>query len=806
MDAVDEFQRMFGQQRWLALLVAADGAVMAANAAAEDLLRGLGNARSIIAAAPAESQKVGRRLLEEAWRGEARLWRTTLGEGAGMRQVEFSASAWPRNRAILLIGRDATAEMIADAAGAEMNAMYRRAQELSGLGVFTHNLQTGLIRGSPQLNAIFGFDEQKLITVAEFVGAIHPDDRDRVAAALDAGLRSHTPRIELEYRVLGPGRAVRHLVATATVFADAAGEPTQVFGTVQDVTARVVAAQSARHLNRTYCVLSDIDQLLIRTRDEEKLCSGACDIAVAAGGFLLAWLGYTDESCTSVAIRGFAATAPEVRPVLEEILGPTRPECVFTCEAIRAGTIQSCNDIATDPAAASWRQAALVHGYRSMVALPLKVDDGVIGSFNLYAGVPDYFDAEELRLLDRLAHDIAFGIKVCRREAAAQELEERLRQSQKMEAIGQLAGGVAHDFNNIVAVVRLQADLLAMSPHLPPSVYDGLQQIRGAAERAAELTRQLLMFSRRQLIQTQAVEVNQRIGDLARMLQRMITEAVELRLDLHPAPLHISADPSMFDQIVMNLAINARDAMPRGGRLSVRTRPRVLRAGDPAVQPDLPPGAYVEIMLADTGTGIPAEVLPHIFEPFFTTKAAGKGTGLGLATVFGVVKQHHGAIRLNTEVGHGTVFEILLPAIVVAPVAPAKGLPPESAGGCESILVVEDEPSVRLVTRAILERYGYTVLEAADGVQALVAWQQARDRITLLVTDLVMPGGLSGQDLARRLRLERPQLQVVYTSGYNDDVAGRPLELHRGEKFLQKPFPPDQLLNAVRELLDRAAR
>ncbi len=383
-------------------------------------------------------------------------------------------------------------------------------------------------------------------------------------------------------------------------------------------------------------------------------------------------------------------------------------------------------------------------------------------------------------------------------------LEEQLRQAQKMDAIGQLAGGVAHDFNNILAMIILQAELTGETPHLPPLAVEGLGQIRAAAERAANLTRQLLLFSRRQVTQLRDLDVNEAVTNLARMLQRILGADVHLQLHLHSGPLPTRADAGMLDQVLMNLSVNARDAMPAGGQLRLETKSQFVDETLARQHADATPGNFVCVSVSDTGCGIPLDVLPHIFEPFFTTKEAGRGTGLGLAIVFGIVKQHRGWIRVATEPGRGSSFEVFLPSSLQelsgASAAVARTAP---RGGSETILLAEDEPTVRMLTRMILERRGYRVLEAANGPEAVVLWDQHRDEIALLFTDLVMPGGMTGIQLVQRLRHEQPRLKILMTSGYSAEIAGTELEPRPGDNFLQKPCAPERLLETVRQCLDR---
>jgi nitrogen-specific signal transduction histidine kinase len=393
-------------------------------------------------------------------------------------------------------------------------------------------------------------------------------------------------------------------------------------------------------------------------------------------------------------------------------------------------------------------------------------------------------------------------VGVARDVTEHRQLQDQFLQSQKMEAIGQLAGGVAHDFNNILTVIIVQCELAATLDQSPGKLRQDLQQIREAAERAAHLTRQLLLFSRQQVMQPRVLDLNETVTHLTKMLQRIIGEDVRLQLSLHSTPLTTRADPGMLDQVLMNLAVNARDAMPEGGRLLIETAATTIDETAARRHPDAAAGRYVCLAVSDTGSGISPEILPRIFEPFFTTKETGKGTGLGLATIYGIVQQHRGWIEVQSQRGQGTRFELFLPASEAPAVDSGNLEQPKPRGGKETILFVEDETPVRLITRALLEQFGYRVLPAANGVEALKVWEQHRDSIALLLTDMVMPAGISGQQLARRLEEDRPSLRVLFTSGYSAEIAGRNLELRAGENFLQKPFPSALLLETVRRTLD----
>jgi two-component system cell cycle sensor histidine kinase/response regulator CckA len=384
---------------------------------------------------------------------------------------------------------------------------------------------------------------------------------------------------------------------------------------------------------------------------------------------------------------------------------------------------------------------------------------------------------------------------------AQRQLEEQYRQAQKMEIVGQLAGGVAHDFNNLLTVIQGYGSLLMMEKH-SPEAEEAVEQIVHAAERAAGLTRQLLAFSRRQVMLPQRLDLNQVVGSMNSMLQRMLGETVRLRLNLAPQSMITMVDAGMIDQVIMNLVINARDAMRGGGEICIETAQRVFSDAD-ALTAQVKPGTYACLRIEDTGSGISPEDLPHIFEPFFTTKGIGSGTGLGLSTAFGIIMQHGGTIRVDTALGRGTTMEVLLPAVegTSMPLAP-EAAEPFPRGGSETILIVEDDPHVRALGRVVLERQGYRVLEAAHAPEALRIWDQNGGAIDLVLTDMVMPEGMNGRELAAILSSRKPGLPVVFTSGYSSEIAGRELSATERAHFIQKPSSARQLLETVRRCLD----
>jgi two-component system cell cycle sensor histidine kinase/response regulator CckA len=385
-------------------------------------------------------------------------------------------------------------------------------------------------------------------------------------------------------------------------------------------------------------------------------------------------------------------------------------------------------------------------------------------------------------------------------------LEEQFRQSQKLEAVGQLAGGVAHDFNNLLTVITGYSELSLRGLDKDTPLYSNLEEIKKAGESAATLTRQLLAFSRKQVLQPKVLQLNVIVNDVNKMLQRLIGEDIDLLTVLEPSLGQIKADPGQIEQVILNLAVNARDAMPQGGRLSIETTNVYLDEQYARRHTAIQPGHYVMLAVSDTGCGIDAEIQVRMFEPFFTTKEHGKGTGLGLSTVYGIVKQSDGNIWVYSEVGKGTTFKVYLPRVDEGAQEYKRSAETEKAlQGTETILLAEDEDIVRKLARQVLEMYGYQVLEAANGDAALLICERYTEPIHLLITDVVMPE-MSGRELAERWSQLCPEMRVLFMSGYTDDAIVHQGVLDAGANFIQKPFSPDALAGKVREVLDRPGK
>ncbi|MBN2506286.1 MAG: response regulator [Verrucomicrobia bacterium] len=380
-------------------------------------------------------------------------------------------------------------------------------------------------------------------------------------------------------------------------------------------------------------------------------------------------------------------------------------------------------------------------------------------------------------------------------------LEAQLRHAQKLESVGRLAAGVAHDFNNVLTVIQGHTGLLRSMPDLRPDMAESLQAVSRAAERASKLTSQLLTFSRKNVIQPRRLNLNDLLTATSTLLYRALGEDITFQFNFSPQLTPIFADPGLIEQMVMNLAVNAREAMPEGGQLVISTAMVDINEVYVHQHPDARKGRFVGLSFIDTGKGMDNATLSRLFEPFPAARESEAGSGLGLATVYGIVKRHQGWIEVQSQVGHGSTFKVFLPPHdqVSDHLASEE---PEVRGGTETILVVEDEPPVRWTVKNILQNYGYRVLEAAVGVDALAIWHQHHQDIALLLTDMVMPAGLNGQELAEKFKAQKNDLKIIYTSGYSVEIAGRGLSDLEGIRFLQKPYDAKTLARAVRCCLD----
>jgi two-component system cell cycle sensor histidine kinase/response regulator CckA len=424
-------------------------------------------------------------------------------------------------------------------------------------------------------------------------------------------------------------------------------------------------------------------------------------------------------------------------------------------------------------------------------------EDTAIGC--LRSGATDYVLKQNLK---RLAPAVQRALREVEERREKEQLEEKFRQAQKMEIVGQFAGGIAHDFNNLLTVILGHVQLLLESKNSDPELMDSLKNIHHAAEAAGGLTGQLLAFSRKQALQPKVLDLNGILSALGNMLSRILDRNISLEKEFADVP-PILADAGMLEQMVMNLAVNARDAMPKGGRLILRSGWEEINAKQAALRSGSRPGRFVYLSVSDTGTGIPPEFLGHLFEPFFTTKGPGKGTGLGLTSVYGIAQRHQGWIEVKSEVGRGTEFKVFFPETSVPLVSPSPDSAPATpARTGETLLIVEGEPALRNFIRAVLEDAGYRILEAGSGAEALRLWERLGAETDLVLTEMILSDGMTGPELTALLETKKPGLKVIYSSGYGlDAFEGKPAP--RNSVFLQRPFPSQLLTRMVRDCLDQ---
>jgi PAS domain S-box-containing protein len=650
--------------------------------------------------------------------------------------------------------RDVTDRKLAEEALRESKFLLEHAQAVAHVGSWAWDLTQGeRMYWSRECARMFGTPDDSVIDRQLFLARIHPEDRDRVAAAHARALEGGPP-CTIEYRIVRPNGEIRWGHSEGFVEFGEPQKPLRMVGVIQDITERRRATEDLRASEQRY-------RRIVETTSEGIWVIDAQSKTTFMNLRMAEMLGYTVEEASKRALRDFmdadAWAGAETR-LAEGLTGAT-------------GRYQS----------------------------KLKKKDGsdlwVSINMNVLHDAEGRYDGA-LALVSDISEE--------RRAAAAlARTEEQLRHAQKMEAVGVLAGGIAHDFNNLLSVIIGYTTLVVNG--LPPNdpAREDLEEVQKAADRSSTLTRQLLAFSRQQVLQPRILDFNQVVLGIEKMLQRLIGEDVTLALLCADRIGAVLADPGQIEQVIMNLVVNARDAMPKGGKLTIETSNVVLDEVYAKDHLGVKAGAYVMLAVTDTGIGMDAATKERIFEPFFTTKEKGKGTGLGLSTVFGIVQQSGGHIWVYSEPGNGTSFRIYLPIADAAANAAllSSTTPPTTLRGKESILLVEDDDQVRTIARKVLRQNGYTVLEAQNGGEAFLVSEDHSARIDLLITDVIMPR-MNGRQLAKRLAQQRPEMKVLFMSGYTDNAIMQHGVLDSNVAYLQKPLTPEGLLRKVRSVLD----
>ena len=617
------------------------------------------------------------------------------------------------------------------------------AQRIAHIGSWEQDLATGRAYWSDESYAIMGtVPVGTPITFETFLAGVHPDDRHVIEVMAQQSIKERIA-VEVEFRVPQAHGSTKFVRGRCKAFFNDQGVPVRTAGTLQDVT--------EQH------------------RAEELLRLQGAALNSAANGVII-----TDRH----------ARIEWVNPAFTAVSGYTLEEAVGrdTGDLLKSGTHD----------AAFYRQlwGTILQGHVWVGEMTNRRKDGTL-----------HLEEQTITPVRNAAGAITHFVGVKRDLTEQKRLEQQFLQAQKMEVIGRLAGGVAHDFNNLLTIINGTCELALMELPIGHPMRAEFEEIQGAGDRAARLTKQLLAFSRKQVLAPAVVNVGTHITQSAKMLRRLIGEDIQLVLDApEDAQLNVFADPSQLEQVMLNLAVNARDAMPNGGTLTISTAAETLTPEFAALH-EVAAGPFVRLSVTDTGIGMTPDVRERIFEPFFTTKASGKGTGLGLATVYGVVHQSGGTIEVVSEPGQGACFNVYFPQVIDAPDAvPVQ--PHLHAPGSEMILLVEDEASLRDMTARMLESAGYRVMTARNGEDALELLHDY-PHIDLVITDVVMPG-MSGPDLADRLATTRPGLKVLFVSGYPDDKLGAVMTMN-GANFLSKPFTVTLLTRKVRQVLDSQA-
>jgi two-component system, cell cycle sensor histidine kinase and response regulator CckA len=613
------------------------------------------------------------------------------------------------------------------------------------MGTWEWRITSGEVFWSDNVESMFGLPtgtfDKKYDT---YLKLVHPGDLQAVQTTVQRALDGFVDNYEVAHRIIWPDGSTHWLEGRGRVIRDGNSKPIRMLGTVVDITARIQAEEKAR----MYANIVEYLQMGLYVYHLDDVTDDRSLRLVAANPAAEKLLGIPN-------VHALGMTIDQIFPKLRE-----RGIPAVIADVARNGTTGEYLDF-------TYSDERVIEAVWSFNIFPAP---------NGCAGVCFQNVTERKRL------------------------EARLIQSHKLEGIGRLAGGVAHDFNNLLTGILGYVEIAKMS--LPPDspVHQPLQEVFGAGERAKNLTKQLLAFAQRQIVEPRVLNVNRLIADFHKLLARILRDDIDIALSFCSENPCVKIDPGQFEQVVMNLAINARDAMPSGGRLTIQTR--VVKLDGRCLR-DLPLGEYVLITIHDTGTGIDPEVLPHIFEPFFTTKAAGIGTGLGLATVHGIIQQNGGHIDVESAENKGSTFRIHLPRVSPESITDAVRMsPPEEVpNGTETVLLVEDEEIVRNVAARTLRAYGYTVLEAMDADTAMTIANQYGGNIDMLLTDVVMPR-VSGAQLARRIQEQWPRVKVLYSSGYTDNTIVHHGVLDDGIAFLPKPYTPTALARKVREILN----
>ena len=685
-----------------------------------------------------------------------------------------------------LIYRDITQSKQSERALTESESKFRAVAETAATAIYIHD-KSHFLYVNRACEQISGYSRAELMAM-DPRALVHPDGRDELRRRRNASLRGEASPWRCEIKITTKNGELRWLDFSANAIRFEGKDA--VIATAVDITERKRAEELQAALYR----IADQTSAATDLETFYRAIHGIVSELIDARNFYIALYDHEAGLLSFPYFVDERQTAPSARPLGKQltdfVLRTGEPQLA---PAARLQQLRLAGEVGevNDPAVVDW------------LGVPMKKGDQTFGvlAVQSYSEKVRY-GPRAMEILNFVGQHVATAIEHKRAEQALRQSEKQLWQSQKMEAVGRLAGGVAHDFNNLLTVIKGYTELMLSDLKTSNPMRAEMEEVQKAADRAAALTRQLLAFSRRQVLAPKVVNLNDLVEDMHKLLRRLLGEDVELCNKLDRNLGSVTADPGQIEQVIMNLAVNARDAMPTGGKLTLETANVELDQAYSRQHAPIKPGSYVMLAITDTGFGMSAETLCHVFEPFFTTKEQGKGTGLGLSTVYGIVKQSGGYIWPYSEPGMGTTFKIYLPRVAeTAEPLPAPAVASKKLGGTETILLVEDEEGVRGLTRQLLERHGYTVLEAEHGRDALLLCERYSGPIHLLLSDVVL-AQMSGRELAQRLSPLRPKMKILYMSGYSDEAIVHHGVLEPGTAFLQKPFTTEALMRKLRDVLD----
>jgi two-component system cell cycle sensor histidine kinase/response regulator CckA len=753
---------------------------------------------------PPDQQPIIKAADERRMRGESDRYEVELLRKDGTRVPALvSGSPWFDIRmghfaGTLAVVTDISQRVQIEQALRESEERYRQSIENSPNPIYSVNREGAIQTWNRACERLFQYSSEEIIGQMYHKLLWNPEDRPVVEAMMTQVLENRpVDDMDLSYRC--KDGVQRFTASRLYPLVDHEGNIKGCVFTNTDITGRVQAEAELRRRNRGLTLLNQIIAASASGMEPQAMLETACRELARTFDLPRVVAALLNEEKTEVSV--VAEYLIEGQPTTMGAILPVKGNPSYQYLLSNKAPLV-IRDAQNDPRLEPVHNLARQLGAVSLLLLPLNIGGELLGSLGLVDTESGRFSAEDVSLAWSVADQVAGALTQARLNEQRQHLEEQYRQAQKMEAVGRLTAGIAHDFNNLLTAINGFAELTRLQLLPDDPLHEMVEKILHSGRRAADLVRQLLAFSRKQIIEPQVLNLNAVVAEMEKMLRRVIGEDIELRTSPAPDLWLVKVDPTQIGQVLANLAVNARDAMPEGGQLIVETANVTLDKEGIADHLDILPGQYVMLSVSDTGIGMSDEVKAHLFEPFFTTKEPGKGTGLGLATVYGVVKQSGGDIRVHSQQDEGTTFEIYLPRVgevIPTPVRP-RGMA-DVPSGDETILLVEDDENVRDLTWRVLEGQGYTVLKANNGQEAIQVAAGHPDHIHLLLTDLVMPG-ISGKVLAEQLTQAQPDLKVLFMSGYTDELIAGHGMLEPSMTLLQKPFRPVQLAHKVRQVLD----